>query len=180
TTETPCKIRKRRFPTTSSSSFANNSFAQFLLEKTDLNENEKCVDQLDRSFRDEKEPDKVVLPKLGIDDRVNEVINPHYRQSCNFMEKDSTFGGTPLTSNTKQFEGKSRTYGETETVTKDHGQLKSTHRLDEIKHSLTVSKEMLKLLAHVWAADTNHGPQHPTSISLASTLTHELNKARSH
>ncbi|MFS7926197.1 putative protein BRANCHLESS TRICHOME [Helianthus anomalus] len=173
TSETPCKIRKRRFRTASSSSFANNSLAQFLVEKTDLSRNEKCVDQL--------EPETtVVLPKSGSDDQVKEVINPHYRQSCDFMEKDNIFGGTPLTYNTKQFEAKSRIYGEMETVTKDCGQPKSTHGLDEIKHALTVSKEILKLLAHVWTVDTNHGPHHPTSISLASTLNHELNKARSH
>ncbi|KAJ0851177.1 hypothetical protein HanPSC8_Chr13g0589241 [Helianthus annuus] len=173
TSETPCKIRKRRFRTASSSSFANNNLAQFLVEKTDLSRNEKCVDQL--------EPETtVVLPKSGSDGQVKEVINPHYRQSCDFMEKDNIFGGTPLTYNTKQFEAKSRTYDEMETVTKDRGQPKSTHGLDEIKHALTVSKEILKLLAHVWTTDTNHGPHHPTSISLASTLNHELNKARSH
>ncbi|KAI3703316.1 hypothetical protein L1987_73283 [Smallanthus sonchifolius] len=79
-------------------------------------------------------------------------------------------------------QGKSRPYGEIGTVTKDHGQLmlKSSHGLDEIKHSLTVSKEILKLLARVWTTDTNHDHHHPTSISLVSTLSHELNKARSH
>ena len=58
--------------------------------------------------------------------------------------------------------------------------LKPTHGLEEIKHSLTVSKELLKLLTHVWTAETNHEHQHPTGMSLASTLNHELNKARSY
>ncbi|XP_076924417.1 uncharacterized protein LOC143586842 [Bidens hawaiensis] len=173
----PSKIRKRRFPTTSSSSFANNTLAQYSGEKTDSPRNEKCVNleksstNVDRSRnKTGSSPGKVSVP---------EVINPQYRQSCSFMEKDNSFGGMPLTYHAKPYEGKSRPYGEIETVTKDCV-LKSTHGLDEIKHSLTVSKEILKLLAHMWTNDTDHTSNHPSSISLASTLNHELNKARSH
>ncbi|KAK1418886.1 hypothetical protein QVD17_28036 [Tagetes erecta] len=195
----PCKIRKRRFPTTSSSSFPHNSLAQLFAEKIDSPGNEKCGDKLDRSYCEEDEAVAIIVPKSGSDNRLNdvfqksstnvdrsrnnrispnrvsvpEVINPSCRQSRSFMEKDHSFGGMPLTYIAQPFE---------ENVTKDRGQvmLKSTHGLDEIKHSLTVSKEILKLLVRVWTNDTDQDHRHPTSLSLASTLNHELNKARSH
>ncbi|XP_076902305.1 uncharacterized protein LOC143557017 [Bidens hawaiensis] len=98
------------------------------------------------------------------------------------MEKDNSFVDRPLTYVAKPFEGKSKPCGEIETVNKVNGQsiIKPIHGLDEIKHSLTVSRELLKLLTHVWTADSNHDHRHPTSMSLASTLNHELNKARHH
>ena len=58
--------------------------------------------------------------------------------------------------------------------------LKPTHGLEEIKQTLTVSKELLKLLTHVWTAETNHEHQHPTGMSHALTINHELNKAQSY
>ncbi|KAI3829053.1 hypothetical protein L1987_03167 [Smallanthus sonchifolius] len=131
--EMPCKIRKRRL------SFANNNLVHFLVEKSDSLRNEKGVSKLDRSFCEEDEPAAVTLPKPSTNaDRfrnksrsssgrvsVPEVINPHNRQSCSFMEKYHSFGGTPLTYNAKPLEGKSRSYGEIGTVTKDHGQARS-------------------------------------------------------
>ncbi|KAJ0609824.1 hypothetical protein HanPSC8_Chr03g0131921 [Helianthus annuus] len=195
--EMPCKIRKRRLTTSTRS--------RFVMGKADLMQrNEKCVDKLDPSDCEEEEEEDtgmLALKKSGSDqvveksimnvvDRsrnksrvcVPEVINPHYRQSSSFMEKDNSFVGMPLTYVAKPFEGKSQPCGEIQSVTKADGQstLKPTHGLDEIKHSLTVSRELLKLLTHVWTADTNHDHRHPTSISLASTLNHELNKARYH
>lgn len=56
----------------------------------------------------------------------------------------------------------------------------STHGLNELKHSLTVSKHLLKLLTHILTIDSNHDHNHPTTISLATTLNQELNKARYH
>ncbi|KAI3756699.1 hypothetical protein L1987_56521 [Smallanthus sonchifolius] len=191
----PCKIRKRN------PSFANNSLSQFLMDKTDSPQrNEKCVNKA----CEEEGPATLAMPESGNGSRVNEVveksitnversrnksrsspgrvINPHYRPSSNFMEKDNSFVGIPSTYVAKPFEGKSQPCGEIETVGKVHGhsKLKPTHGLDEIKHSLTVSKELLKLLTHVWTTDSNHDHHHPTSMSLASTLNHELNKARYH
>ncbi|KAK9068149.1 hypothetical protein SSX86_012260 [Deinandra increscens subsp. villosa] len=188
--EMPSKIRKRRFPTASSSSFANNNLAQFLVEM-DLPRNDKCVDKLDRSFFGERESDTMALPKSGSDNRVNDdVIRKSSSNVDRVRSKSRSSHGLvnvtqvslSLTCNAKSFEGKSRPYGEIGTVTKDRGHLmpKLTHGLDEIKHSLTISKEILKLLANVWTADPDHDHRHPTSISLASTLSHELNKARSH
>lgn len=72
--EMPCKIRKRRFPTGSSSSFANNNLSQFLVEKSDDSlRNEKCSNGLDRSSCKEKELVTIALRKQG-EDRVNEVF----------------------------------------------------------------------------------------------------------
>lgn len=68
--EMPCKIRKRRFPTTSSSSFANNTLAQLFAENTDSPRNEKCDDKLDRSFEEEDDDKQDVLPKLGSENRL--------------------------------------------------------------------------------------------------------------
>ncbi|KAL8196067.1 hypothetical protein R6Q57_025067 [Mikania cordata] len=208
--EMPCKIRKRRFPTVSSSSFANNSLSQFLMDRTDSPPHSgKCVDKSDQMAGEEEGPVMVALRKSGIDDRVNEVveksiasaersrnksrgspgrvcvpevINPHYRQSSSFMEKDNSFVGMPLTYVAKPFEGKSQPCDKIETVTNvnGHPMVKPTHGLEEIKHSLTVSKELLKLLTHVWTTDSNHDHNYRTSISIASTLHHELKKARYH
>ncbi|KAI3700516.1 hypothetical protein L2E82_45147 [Cichorium intybus] len=197
--EMPCKIRKRRFPTTSSSSFANNKLSQFLVEKTGSPENEKCIN---RSTCKPDEPGIMTLQKSGSDYRVNEmyeksitnvdrsrnpsrvsapeVINPRYGHPCSFMEKDKSFGGMPLICDAKPDEGTSRpsAKNETEINNYEHSLPKPTNNLDEIKHSLTISKQLLKLLTHIWTTNTNHN--HPTSLSLASTLNHELNKARSH
>ncbi|KAI3703317.1 hypothetical protein L1987_73284 [Smallanthus sonchifolius] len=110
--EMPCKIRKRRL------SFANNNLVHFMLEKTDSSRSEKGVNKLDRSFCEEEEPAAVTFPKPSTNvDRfwnksrrspgrvyVPEVINPDNRQSCSFMEKDHSFGGTSLTYNAKPVE----------------------------------------------------------------------------
>ncbi|XP_076942802.1 uncharacterized protein LOC143612787 [Bidens hawaiensis] len=159
------KLRKRRLPTT--------TLSQFFMDKPHSPQrNEKCVEKSDRSV--EEEPVSSALQ--------NPVTNPHHSQSLSFMEKDNSFVDMPLTYVAKPFEEKSKPCGEIETVNKVNGQpiTKPIHGLDELKHSLTVSRELLKLLTHMWTSDSNHDHRHPTSMSLASTLNHELNKARYH
>lgn len=170
-----------------------------MVEKTGSPENEKCIN---RSTCKPDEPGIITLQKSGSDYRVNEmyeksitnvdrsrnpsrvsapeVINPRYGHPCSFMEKDKSFVGMPLICDAKPDEGPSRpcAKNEPEINNYDHSLPKPTNNLDEIKHSLTISKQLLKLLTHIWTANTNHN--HPTSLSLASTLNHELNKARSH
>lgn len=188
--EMPSKIRKRRFPTGSSSSFANNSLAQFFVEKSGSPEkcekpggDDRVVEVLDGLSMNVGRSRNMSRssPSRGL---ANEVMNAHHRHASgsSFMEKDKSVGGMALTCDVKQMEGKSRHCGETEVKAKKHESemLNPRHGLEEIKHSLTVSKELLKVLTRVWTADTNHEHQHPTGMSLASTLNHELNKARSY
>ncbi|KAK9059064.1 hypothetical protein SSX86_021683 [Deinandra increscens subsp. villosa] len=200
--EMPCKIRKRRlFPT---SSFANSSLSQLLMDHDQAGDHHSEGKFVDRSTAKEEEEEEELALTLrksetgnlerGVTERsrnrsrsspgrvyMPEVINnPHYRQSSNFMNKDNSVVGMTLNYVANPFEGKSQPYGEIETVTKAHGHPVPTHGLDEIKHSLTVSKELLKLLTHVSTSGSNHDHHHRTSISLASTLNHELNKARHH
>nr|XP_043628363.1 uncharacterized protein LOC122599840 [Erigeron canadensis] len=177
------KLRKRRFPTASSSSFANiNNLSHYLVENnTDSPRNEKCQEE-------EKESTTLALQKVlekttTYVDGSCEVKNPQYRIPGSFMEKGTSFGVMPLTYDAKTFEGKSRPCGEIEpaaTKNRQDSMLRSTNGLHEIKHSLMVAKELLNLLTHVWTVDTNHDHNHPTNISLASTLSHELKKARAY
>ncbi|CAI9277644.1 unnamed protein product [Lactuca saligna] len=195
--EIPCKIRKRRFPTTSSSSFVNSNMSQLLIEQTDSLQNEKCMNRLDRSTFQTDEQGIMTLQKSGADNRVHEMyeksivnLDRSRNKSRESPCRDSApevinprYGGIPLICDARPNEGKPRPCVKinTETKNNEHSMPKSTHGLDEIKHSLTISKELLKLLTHIWTVDTNHSHHHhPTSISLVSTLNHELNKARSH
>ncbi|KAI3692787.1 hypothetical protein L6452_32610 [Arctium lappa] len=114
--EMPCKIRKRRFPTASSSSFTNDNISQLLVGKTPSHSpgNEKCFNMLDRSNCKEQELEadhnrvnKVIIDKsiTNVDRSRNksrtssgrlpapEVINPRYKNPCSFVEKDKSFGG---------------------------------------------------------------------------------------
>ncbi|XP_024995846.1 uncharacterized protein F23F12.8-like [Cynara cardunculus var. scolymus] len=208
--EMPCKIRKRRFPTASSSSFANNNISQFLVEKTrsDSPRNEKCINMLDRSkCKEEESATTMTVKKSDTDNRVNKVIdksitnvdrsrnksrtssgrvatpeitNPRYKNPYRFGAKNGSFERMHSVFDANPFQEKFGPFGEVETETKNQkrSMLKPTNELNEIKQSLTISRELLKLLTHVWTVDTNRGCNSMT-ISLSSTLNHELNKARS-
>ncbi|KVH91455.1 hypothetical protein Ccrd_006524 [Cynara cardunculus var. scolymus] len=229
--EMPCKIRKRRFPTASSSSFANNNISQFLVEKTrsDSPRNEKCINMLDRSkCKEEESATTMTVKKSDTDNRVNKVIDKSITNVDRSRNKSRTSSGRVATPEVR-LQARSRSdevmkkkrrteevrsagclvrsavapsktrsgtlagvyavaalpekfgpFGEVETETKNQkrSMLKPTNELNEIKQSLTISRELLKLLTHVWTVDTNRGCNSMT-ISLSSTLNHELNKARS-
>ncbi|GKE74639.1 hypothetical protein Tco_1536680, partial [Tanacetum coccineum] len=108
--EMPCKIRKRRFPTTgSSSSFANNSLAdQFLVEKS--GSPGKCekpggddrVVEVSMNVGRSRNMSRS-SPSRGL---ANEVMNQHHRHasSSSFMGKDKSFEGMALTCDVKQIE----------------------------------------------------------------------------
>ncbi|KAK1430445.1 hypothetical protein QVD17_13171 [Tagetes erecta] len=165
--EMPCKVRKRRLSTASSSSFAHTSLAQLFMDKIDSPpHNEKCTNKSNC----EEDETTMTLPKSGSDNLVNEVV-----------EKSVTNFERSRDKSCSSHEEKTQPCNEIETVTKVQGQpsQKPTHGLNELKHSLTVSKHLLKLLTHILTVDSNHHDHnHPTTLSLATTLNHELNKAR--
>lgn len=78
--EMPCKIRKRRLPTASSSSFAHNCLAQLFMDNTDSPpHNEKCAN---KSNCKEDEP-AVRLPKSGTENEMVEKSVPNVERSQN-------------------------------------------------------------------------------------------------